>query len=233
MLLNTINKEKLRKDFINKGFKILESVVDSNELNELTNFWANVSSDRKAGVRNLLGTDNLFSKIARTGNLLETAAAALGKNAFPVRIILFDKSPEANWGVAWHQDTSIAVKGEAWPDGYGPRSVKQGVPHVIPPRSVLESMATIRLALDNNTLDNGPLLVIPRSHQQNFNAETIAETFEERQQMCTMNAGDALIISPLLYHSSRKATSDARRRILHIEYASTELPSRLNWYFRD
>jgi hypothetical protein len=32
----------------------------------------------------------------------------LGEGCFPVRGILFDKVPGANWKVPWHQDLSIA-----------------------------------------------------------------------------------------------------------------------------
>ena len=54
----------------------------------------------------------------------------LSSAAFPVRAILFDKTPSANLKVAWHQDRSIAVKRRIDVPGYGPWSVKEGIEHV-------------------------------------------------------------------------------------------------------
>ena len=44
-------------------------------------------------------------------------------------------------------------------------TIKAGVPHVEAPESVLECMLTARIHLDETTDENGPLLVIPGSHQ--------------------------------------------------------------------
>ena len=37
---------------------------------------------------------------------------------------------------------------------------------------------------------------------------------------CTVGAGGVVAMRPLLLHASSKSTSDARRRVLHIEYAA-------------
>jgi len=42
--------------------------------------------------------------------LLELARAILGRDAFPFRATLFDKSPTANWLVVWHQDTALPLR---------------------------------------------------------------------------------------------------------------------------
>ena len=61
------------------------------------------------------------------------AAVRLGQGARPVRAILFDKSPAANWALGWHQDRTIAVRARADVPGYGPWSRKAGLQHVEPP----------------------------------------------------------------------------------------------------
>jgi hypothetical protein len=38
------------------------------------------------------------------------ARETLGKEAFPFRATLFDKSPTANWLVVWHQDTALPLQ---------------------------------------------------------------------------------------------------------------------------
>ncbi|MDB6072587.1 MAG: Phytanoyl-CoA dioxygenase, partial [Verrucomicrobiaceae bacterium] len=83
-----------------------------------------------------------------------------------VRGILFDKTPDANWLVAWHQDLTVCVQERSEVEGHGPWSVKHGVPHVQPPVELLAEMVTLRLHLDLTHAGNGALRVIPRSHRE-------------------------------------------------------------------
>jgi hypothetical protein len=85
-----------------------------------------------------------------------------GKPARIVRILAFDKTPETNWGVPWHQDRTVAVKRRIEVDGFGPWSVKAGVPHVAPPQALLDSMFSLRLHLDDCGPENGPAEDHPR-----------------------------------------------------------------------
>jgi hypothetical protein len=94
------------------------------------------------------------------GNL---AARLPRKPARMVRILAFDKTPETNWGVPWHQDRTVAVKRRVEADGFGPWSVKAEVPHVAPPQALLEAMFSLRLHLDDCGPDNGPLKIISGS----------------------------------------------------------------------
>ena len=61
------------------------------------------------------------------------AETALPAPAFPVRALLFDKTPGTNWKVPWHQDLAIAVAERREVEDFGPWSVKDGVPHVHAP----------------------------------------------------------------------------------------------------
>ena len=186
-----------------------------------------------AGVRNLLGEDATLSAFANSESMLGVARDVLGPDARPVRMILFDKTPDANWGVPWHQDLNIAIRGDARPADYGPWSTKKGVPHVVPPAHVLESMITLRLHLDPCGIEQGPLRVIPGSHRLGKIADSdIAHLQSLREAVDVVaESGDLLLMRPLLLHSSRKATDPAGRRILHVEYAAAELVDGLEWYF--
>lgn len=115
-------------------------------------------------MRNLLGLSEI-GKLAESDTVGELAKAVLGDDAFPVRGILFDKIPEANWKVPWHQDVTIAVRKKEEIEGFGPWSTKAGILHVQPPPSILERMISIRLHLDRCDESNGALQVIPGSHR--------------------------------------------------------------------
>ena len=146
--------------------------------------------------------------------------------------ILFDKSPDANWYVTWHQDTFIAVKQRFEVTGYEAWSEKVGIPHAKPPAAVLANMLTLRLHLDPCDLDNGPLRVLPGSHLKGIltpgEIAQLAETSDEK--ICEAGQGDCVLMSPLLVHASSRAKIPARRRVLHLEFASGELPPPLEWY---
>lgn len=99
------------------------------------------------------------------GGAIGAVAADLLRGARPVRALLFNKTPETNWALGWHQDRVIAVRERHEVTGYGPWTVKAGVPHVQPPFALLEAMITLRVHLNPVGEDNAPLLVALGSHQ--------------------------------------------------------------------
>ena len=97
-------------------------------------------------------------------------------DAEPYRATLFDKSPDANWLVVWHQDTALPLERRHEAEGWGPWSTKEGVVYAHAPASALHHIVA---------------------------------------------RGGVLVMRPLLVHASSKSAAPARRRVLHIEYAST------------
>ena len=157
----------------------------------------------------------------------------LGPGVFPVRGILFDKTATANWKVAWHQDRSIAVRERCEVAGYGPWSVKDGVPHVQPPVAVLAGMLTLRLHLDDCDLDNGPLRVVPGSHRDGILSDTAIATAVAAGPVvnCCLPAGGVLLMRPLLLHASSAAMQPRHRRVIHVEFSADQLPEELSWAY--
>lgn len=86
----------------------------------------------RAGVR-IRGIEQLRPFFAASGSIGSIATGVLGAACRPVRAILFDKTPETNWSLAWHQDRTICVRQRVNVDGFGPWTVKGGMPHVAPP----------------------------------------------------------------------------------------------------
>lgn len=215
-------------EFGQLGFSIHESVVGVAHLEALS--WA---ADTGAGLRNLL--DLLaVAEVARGCVLTDLVAPILGPDAFAVRAILFDKTPDANWKVTWHQDLTIAVRERREVPGFTSWSEKAGVSHVQPPVSILANMLAVRLHLDDCGLDNGPVRVLPGSHLHGRIAEPDIPGWRQRvaEVVCTVPRGGVLLMRPLLLHASSPATSPSRRRVLHIEYAANELPGGLEWKWR-
>jgi hypothetical protein len=209
---------------------VLASDVVSAIANELT--AAQAKSAGRGGVRNLLASQSTVRRLAAEGPLRDAAVAVLGPAAGAVRAILFDKTPDANWKVVWHQDLTIAVQEEHAVPGYGPWSLKEGVVHVQPPVGVLEQMLAVRLHLDDCTSENGPVRVLPGSHREGRLSPHDIETWRTavREVICTVPRGGLLLFRPLLLHASSAAHRATHRRVLHIEYGPPDLAPPIRWH---
>lgn len=166
-----------------------------------------------------------------TGFLGRTASDILGETARPVRILLFDKTPTANWAVPWHQDRTIAVQERSPRPGFETWTTKSGVPHVEPPFDYIESMISLRLHLDDCGGDNGPLKIIPGSHRLGKLTDSDIRELSARQQPRTFRAarGDVLVLHTSIIHASDRAANPARRRVLHVDFSARDLPEGLEW----
>ena len=186
----------------------------------------------QAGTRNLLSVPAVRNLVA-SGPVRQLVEPVLGPNAFAVRGIFFNKLPGANWKVPWHQDCVIAVRERNDMPGWGPWSVKDGVPHVRPPAEVLAKMLAIRIHLDNCGGEDGPLRVLPGSYSHGFlkDAEILGWP-REAAVTCAVRRGDAILMRPLLLHASSAAAEPANRRVIHIEFANGELPGGMQWHER-
>lgn len=188
---------------------------------------ASAEPDAVQGIRDLLRK----SELVRECLAADWLQSLVPSGHTCVRGILFDKTPGANWLVAWHQDLTICVQAKHEAVGYGPWSVKHGVPHVQPPMALLEQMLTLRIHLDETRAANGALKVVPRSQLHGrLSAEQI-DSLKTNEVICEAAPGDALRMRPLLLHASSKAESPVHRRVVHLEFAPREmLVSPLQWY---
>jgi ectoine hydroxylase-related dioxygenase (phytanoyl-CoA dioxygenase family) len=227
--------------FEQDGFQIIKSLFEHSECDllsaELTPLFEQQQKSTKnkiGGVRNLLRTSSRvlqFAASARLVSLLENVASS---SVFPVRAIFFNKNSEANWLVPWHQDLAIAVAERIETPGFTGWSIKDETPHVHPPREVLESMVTVRLHLDNCDESNGALKVLPETHcHGKLGAADISKwTAKSEPVVCELSKGDILLMRPLVLHASSPAENPKHRRVLHVEYATQELPNGLKWFDR-
>jgi hypothetical protein len=211
----------------NDGFAIVEDVFAREECKELIALLGPVDG---AGRRNLLQRPEIAA-LAESAGMLKLVQPYLGGKARAVRGIYFDKTAAANWSVTWHQDLLIPVREKVEAEGFGPWSMKAGVVHVQPPSWVLEQMLTVRLHLDDTDEANGALRVVPGSHRHGVLSSEAMDDLcsSEDGALCCVRAGGALLMRPLLLHSSRKSSGDRHRRVLHIEYAGCDLPDGLRW----
>jgi ectoine hydroxylase-related dioxygenase (phytanoyl-CoA dioxygenase family) len=213
------------------GWAVTDPVFDSATVAELRDCVAPFAQGSRGGARNLLD-DPRIAALAATPALRRFACAVLGDSCFAVRALFFDKTPDVNWKVIWHQDLTVAAQRRLDVPGYGPWTEKAGVPHVQPPVDVLEQMMAIRVHLDPCTEENGPVRVIDGTHRFGRLApEAIDQLRAQRlESACLAGEGALLAFRPLLLHASSPAARPAHRRVIHIEYAAGPLAAPLVWH---
>lgn len=223
------------------GFAVVPGIAAPDAVDRLLDALAEVDTSAAIArrgsvhaVRNLLQAVPRVRGLARSPAVRALVEPVLGAGCFVVRGILFDKTPEANWKVAWHQDLTIAVREPREAPGFGPWSEKAGIAHVQPPAEVLERMLTVRVHLDECGPENGPVQVIPGSHRAGRLAPGEIDRWRERATAvaCTSPRGGALVMRPLILHASSPSTLPAHRRVVHLEFAADGLPHGLEWHGR-
>ena len=176
----------------------------------------------RAGARHILGCPAV-ARLAQDSRLIDLASEWLDAAAVPFKATLFDKSADANWLVAWHQDTALPISEYRESAGWGPWSEKAGVTYAHAPAKALERIVALRIHIDDSTADNGPLRVLPGTHSLGVLSEAQIRklALQMRPVSCTVAAGGVVIMRPLIIHASSKLNSLAPRRVIHLEYATT------------
>ena len=212
---------EIKRNFVSSS--VIESI--KNELNE------SKEAELKSGIR---AADKKFKSIKALSNsdqFINLASSILGSKPEIVRVIYYDKTPDKNWLVTWHQDKTIALDSKEEIKGWGVWSIKDNIHHVQPPLDVLNKMVTFRLHLDDADRDNGCLKVIPQSHHLGILSQSeLTDVVNSKEPyLCEVEAGDLVMMKPHTLHSSSKSVKAKHRRVVHIEYNNYELPSSLNW----
>jgi ectoine hydroxylase-related dioxygenase (phytanoyl-CoA dioxygenase family) len=211
------------------GFAIVTDAIESDVIAELRTCFG--PTGKKAGIRNLFENQPAVCEIARSPAVRQVVEAVLGPSCFAVQAILFDKSPETNWKVAWHQDLTIAVRERHPTAGFMAWSEKEGIVHVQPPIPFLERMLAVRVHLDDCGPSNGPLRVLPGSHREGRLDAPAVDRWKARvsEVQCVVKTGGLLLMRPLLLHASSSAHAASQRRVLHLVFAADGLPGDLEW----
>lgn len=216
-------------DFARDGAVHFPGALSKDDLGALRDL-ADQAVGARPGVR-LRGANVLDAVLATTGSVGVLAARLTSPAARPVRAVMFDKTPEANWAVAWHQDRTLPVAKRVEVEGFGPWSTKDGLLHVAPPFEILARMVTLRIHLDPVDTANAPLRVALGSHRLGRVAANDAATRVMKHPVieCLAAPGDVWAYATPILHASSRAEPPRRRRVLQVDYADFNLPSGLDW----
>ncbi|HEX5339200.1 MAG TPA: phytanoyl-CoA dioxygenase family protein [Gallionella sp.] len=218
--------------FDESGFEVLENLVAPDVVQTLLAELSQLKLEPlRGGIRRIEKRVPQIASLARSPDIMSVVRKHLPGQPELVRAIYFDKSPDNNWFVTWHQDRTVAVSSQFEADDWGPWSIKSDAWHVQPPIEVLREMVTVRVHLDDATVSNGCLKVIPGSHLPGIlSTEAVQDKVHQEQAVyCEVPAGGAVIMRPHILHASAKSIAPIPRRILHFEYSSYKLPKGISW----
>lgn len=232
------NFESYKAKFAENGYEVIENIYKEDEIAQILASIETVESHNKDTFRkssDLFAIRQFFKEVPAcislifNENLKNLIEKVLGNDYFVVKSIYFDKPETSNWFVSYHQDLTISVDKKVDIADFKGWTVKQNQFAVQPNLDYLENIATIRIHLDSTNADNGALNVIPKSHlKQIYDPRTI-DWAVEKVVSCSVNRGGVMLMKPLTLHSSSRTVNNQRRRVVHIEFASKELPKELNW----
>lgn len=229
--LKTISK---RLDY--KGFGILNHIYTKRDIRKLKarlDAYIRENNEKAFGMREVLLKIPELKEILFNKNF-KKLIKSINKNAFLTKAIYFDKSPKDNWYVTWHQDIPINVKEKKTEEGFTSWTQKKGVVSVRPPEEISKNTFTMRIHLDDTTTKNGALKVIPGSHNKRLNDEEIQLISSNSIPFISeVSSGGVQLLKPLLLHASSQSKTQRRRRVLHLEFSSIELPNGLAYSERE
>jgi len=206
------------------GFAVWPGLLSRERIDRLLTQLRELPLTRsRAGVRHGMAIPAI-ADLSREPQIVELARQVLGVQAFPFRATVFDKSSRANWLVVWHQDTALPLRSRKELAGWGPWSVKGGIDYAHAPGCALSQVLALRVSLDDSNCDNGPLRVLPGTHNSGVLSDDQIHELASRMSPvdCICPKGGVVAMRPLLVHASSKSRTEMPRRVLHIEYAASD-----------
>lgn len=214
--------------FEREGYYLTAPILSTARCEELQRLaW---SQTRSGGNRNLLRENWCASLIPYLKNL-SPLDSLIPSGFVAIQCTYFEKSTTTNWLVPIHQDLSIPVKQRIEHSDLNGWSIKDSEQYVQAPIEFTEQMIAVRIHLEDCTEEDGPVVVLPRTHRLGkiSNREALQFRQNEVSQVCILNAGAALIMRPTLLHLSSKASGHSRRRVLHFVFAPQQPPCDLEY----
>ncbi|WDF46532.1 phytanoyl-CoA dioxygenase family protein [Chryseobacterium sp. KACC 21268] len=229
--------QQYKTEIFQKGFTIINDVFSEQEINQIINVIDSIDMSKETfrksedlfAIRQFLNEVPESHRFIFNDNIRKIINEIFGTDYFVVKSIYFDKPEKSNWYVSYHQDLTISVDKKLELNGFGPWTTKQNQFAVQPPIDYLKNIFTIRIHLDDTNENNGALKVVPNSHSKEIYRPETIDWNVETEEICSVNKGGIMIMKPLILHGSNRTTNNQKRRVIHIEFSSMELPEEINW----
>jgi len=208
---NAVSSETLQalRDETDRWLERSREVAASNEVFDLQPGHS-AGHPRVNRINSPVACSALYWEVATSPAVLDSVAAVLGENVRFHHSKLNLKSAENGAAIGWHQDYAF-------------------FPHTN------FDLAACGIALDDATVENGCLLVVPGTHRGPILSHWKADRFvgqitkpdaatigEDRAMPVELRAGDMSIHHASVVHGSVSNTSPQNRRLLIFQYAAAD-----------
>ncbi len=232
-----MNNRNFKYTLEQKGYAILDHLYSNLEIQQITTCIQEATQHGEGflktndlfAVRQLLKNIPQLKRVLCNDNLTSLLSSIYTHPYFLTKAIYFDKPPNSNWFVPYHQDISISVHQKIDSEYYKNWTYKKGQHGVQPPLKILKNITTVRIHLDDTTAYNGALKVIPSSHKRGIIRTDQKEWDTHTEYVCNVQKGGVMLMKPLTLHASNRTTNGKQRRVIHLEFCDQALEAPLEW----
>lgn len=216
---------------LDDGFQIENAIFSEQEVSEMIHLLKVKGFEDSFGVRDVLGKIPELQDIIFSNKKFREVIHKISPDCCrSIKSIYFNKPPRSNWIVNWHQDLTVNLEEKVEIEGginwrqTGSRFSMQ------PPLRILEDVFTLRIHLDDASIENGALKVVRNSHSLGIvDIVSWKKEFEDDLVFCLAKSGDVVAMKPLIIHASSRTENLKNRRVLHIEFCSLKHQYSLPW----
>jgi predicted DNA-binding transcriptional regulator YafY len=205
-----------------KGLTVLNHLYSRREIRLLSNTLhkkiGEQLKEQDGIVRQLLMNQPDLVKILLNRNLTRLVQY-IDPNAFLVKATFFNHAPTEESYQNWHQMKGVALAS---------KNAKISLETISD--EIAGNIFCIRVHLDDIQEGNGPQLVLPGSHNKRFTTEEINLLSNNSHSYAPeLYSGSVLIMNTLLLTSFSIPPTSKRRRVVHLEFTSSQLPDGFEW----
>ena len=205
-----------------KGLTVLNHLYSRREIKLLSNTLhkkiGEQLKEQDGVVRQLLVNQPDLVKIILNHNLTRLVQY-IDPNAFLVKATFFNHAPTEEGYQNWHQMQGVALVS---------KNAKISLETI--PDEITGNIFCIRIHLDDIQEGNGQQLVLPSSHNKRFTTEEINLLSNNSHSYAPdLYSGSVLIMNALLLTRFSIPPTHKRRRVVHLEFTSSQLPDGFEW----
>ena len=206
--------------FDSDGYVIVENLLSDLQVAELQSELEALSI-QSAGTRNILEM-KWCQGIVDASVCHPEICDLLPQDPVAIQCIYFEKSEPRNWLVPLHRDSMFPIDKKIDNQRWDSLSEKEGKQYGRPSNEILDKLVAVRIHLEANDAENGPLQVVPGSHK--------TDQDDGERVTCFVPQGGALVLRPQLLHASSKVRKGIRR-VLHLVFGPAFLPDGDKWAY--
>ena len=219
---------KASKEFTIEGYSVVENFLSTKECEKIINYLNSLTAKVNLPFTNIpWGYGNLLNQGPFAGMTTNPFITEFCRNIFSSddyvfnHLMVHNKAPWVGAGIEWHQEVFNI---NTYAPGYSANDWK--------------NFAQIYIALEKQTVENGCIKLIPKSHNLGLleHEDCVNELFSHKRRVpfetmeklynlyglknCELNAGDMLLFNHMIVHGSGSNASPNSRKAIVLQVRS-------------